>query len=327
MEYVPLGIVLLVVAAGLCAVLIGMMARHLLVPPRMTDGKAIYLLKRFSPEDLGLPYEPIDFTVDDTASRPFGRSIRIAAWLIPAHVPSSRTVMIVHGYSDAKVGGIAWAPVWRSMGWNVLAVDLRAHGESGGRHSTGGYYERDDLDQVIDLFRNTRPRLAQDFAIFGVSLGAACAAAVGARREDLFAVVMESPYADYRIAVRAHGRRLAMPLEWAYDLAFRVAERFARARFSEVRPVDLIPEVHCPLLVIHAGKDTFVSPDEIARIGRVVEGRGEQMLSKHVVIGEVQHTMGLLKDPQAYRETLQAFVREIDQSLRTVTAWEATCHG
>ena len=71
MEWVSLGVLLGVVAAGLCAILVYMMARHLLTPPRMTDGKAMYLLRRLTPEDLGLPFEAacLDFHKSDRAVR------------------------------------------------------------------------------------------------------------------------------------------------------------------------------------------------------------------------------------------------------------------
>jgi len=327
MVYLSLGIVLVGMAAALCAVLLVVMARQLLVPPRMTDHKAIYLLKRYSPEDLGLPFQAMDFVVWDVAAEPIGNTIRIAGWWIPAAIPSSRTVILLHGYSDAKVGGIAWAPVWRSLGWNVLAIDLRAHGESEGRYSTGGYFEREDIEQIIDQLRQSKPRQTEDLALFGVSLGAACAAAVAVRREDLFAVVLESPYADFRVAIRAHGQRLAMPLEWGYGIAYRLAERLARVRFSDVRPLELIPGVHCPLLMIHAGQDTFVSPDEIHQLAGAIAKREGGVFSRHIVIDDVQHTMGLLKDPDAYRQTLLDFIRGVDEAVRTPTAWEATSHG
>ncbi|MBC7782661.1 MAG: alpha/beta fold hydrolase [Burkholderiales bacterium] len=308
MAYVSLIIVLLVVAAAAGAVVLGMMALHLLKPPRMTDGRAMYILKRLDPSDLGLRFEPVDFQVRDEAD---GGTIRIAAWWIAADVAAARTVLILHGYSDAKVGGIAWAPVWHSLGWNVLAIDLRAHGESGGKYSTGGFFERDDVEHVIDQLRLARPQATRDLAIFGVSLGATIAAAIATRRDDLLAVILESPYSDFRIAIAAHGRRLAMPLELAYGLAMRLAQRMSGARYDQVRPVELIGQIRCPVLMIHSGRDTFVSAAEIDALAAVLAGRKQPGLSRHVIIAEAEHTLGLHVDPVAYREMIRSFISEI----------------
>jgi alpha-beta hydrolase superfamily lysophospholipase len=310
MEYVPLILLLLALAAAMCVVLLRVMAGHLLTPPRMTDGKAMYILKRLAPDDLGLPYEPCDFRITDSAT---GAKMKIAGWWIPAALPSARTVILLHGYSDAKVGGIAWAPVWRAIGFHVLAIDLRAHGESDGAYSTAGFYERDDLDQVIDQLRQLRPKQAEKVMLFGVSVGATVAAAVGARREDLMGVVLESPYADFRSAITAHGRRLAMPLEWGYGIAYRWAERISGARFDQIKPVELVKQIRSPLLVIHAGEDTFVSQDEMDQIAESLRSREASMITRHVLIEGVQHTRGLLEDAEAYRQMLASFVGQIDE--------------
>src|SRR5436309_1814370 len=108
------------------------MARTLLRPNRMTDAKALTLLRRLSPGDLGLDFEDVRFEVRDEQT---GKPLRLAAWWIPAEELSHRTVLLLHGYADAKVGAIAWAPTLHGLHWNILALDLRAHGESAGRLS------------------------------------------------------------------------------------------------------------------------------------------------------------------------------------------------
>src|SRR5689334_17501428 len=87
----------------LCGLLVVMMARTLLRPTRMTDARATWRLKRLSPRDLGLEFEETSFVVRD--ERTAGQ-LKIAAWWIPC--PSAmRTILLIHGYADAKVGAIA----------------------------------------------------------------------------------------------------------------------------------------------------------------------------------------------------------------------------
>lgn len=308
MTYVPLILMLVLTAAVLSVVLLRRMAGHLLRPPRMTDAKALYILQRLTPQDLGLPYQPCHFEVQDRSD---GKTLHLSGWWIDAPTDSDQTVVILHGYSDAKVGGIAWAPVWRSLGFHVLAIDLRAHGESDGTYSTAGFYERHDVCQVLDQIRQRQPRQTRSIVIFGVSLGATVAAAVGCLQENLTGVVMESPYDDYKNAITTHGRRLAMPLEWGYPIAYRWAQRLSRADFDQVKPIDLIPKVRCALLVIHSGADTFVSPDQQARIDQSLSKRPASLISRSIIIPEVQHTRGLLKDPLAYRDLLKQFMTDI----------------
>src|SRR5205823_12336907 len=142
--------------------------------------------------DLGLAFEEVSYRVRDDA----GRTIEIAGWWIPRpQQGGGRCAVLLHGYADAKVGAIAWAPLWHAVGFHVLAVDLRAHGQSGGAFSTGGFFERDDIAQVLGQLRAARPGHSRQLVLFGVSLGAAVAAAAaavaaaGAAEGDVDAVV------------------------------------------------------------------------------------------------------------------------------------------
>lgn len=309
MAYVTLGVFLVVVAVGASAALVWAMSGQLLRPRRMTDGLAMAYVGRVSPEDLGMPYTPTDFTVRSHAG-----PLRLAGWWIPAAVPSDRTAVLLHGYADAKTGAIAWAPMWREMGWHVLAIDLRAHGHSDGRDVTAGFYERDDLDQVLDALRAEKPAQARHVALFGVSLGAAVAAACAARRDDLAAVVLESPYTDYRTAIAAHGTRRGMPLVRAFGLVATLAEWRSGADFGAVRPIDLVTQIAAPLLVIHGDMDLFVSPESVAAYAKALAGRTG--LTEHAVLPNVQHVLGLAVDPAGYAALVRRFVdRATDQAF------------
>lgn len=304
MAYVTLAIFLLFVGAAMVAAIVWAMAHRLLRPPRMSDAKALAVLGRMSPDDLGLPFEPMNVTVRDAGGQP----LRLAGWWMPAEVPSGRTVILIHGYADAKVGAIAWAPVWRSLGWNCFAVDLRAHGESEGRYSTGGFFERDDLSSVIDGLQAAKAQAAVEIALFGVSLGAAVACGVAAKREDLTAVVLDSPFDDFRHAVGEWAHRSSVPLPSLSKFVCRAAERISGADFAAVRPVDLIPTIRVPLLVITGGADTFLTPPQLERIRTTLAARPADRLTEHAVFPQAGHNLALASDPAGYRKTLAAFL-------------------
>jgi pimeloyl-ACP methyl ester carboxylesterase len=300
-SYLTLAGVLLGVLVLMGAAIVVILARALVHPPRMTDGKAAWVLKRLSPGDLGLQFEEVGFDVRDAWS---GQMIRIAGWWIPHADSDGRTVILLHGYADAKVGAIAWAPAWHELGWNILAIDLRAHGESGGLYCTGGYFERDDVSQVLDQLRARRPNETRRLAIFGVSFGAAVAVATAALRDDLDALVLDSPAPDFSVAGALQMERLGAPVGILRALAVRLAQNMTGARYDAVRLVDLLPGLRCAVLVIAPELDPLLNDEFAAELKAALPPpHGE-----YWHLPETGHLMALVADADEYVARLGRFL-------------------
>jgi len=306
--FIKLAAIMLWVGVLLVIGVVVAMAQVLLRPRRMGDGRALFELHRLSPEDLNLPFENESFVVEDRA-RP-GR-LKMTAWWIPQE-NCHQTIVLVHGYSDAKVGAIAWAPLLRELGFNLLVPDLRAHGESDGIYCTAGYWERHDLMQIIDQLRAAHPEQTVTIVLFGISLGAAVVAATAAMRNDLAAVVLECPFTDYRMAVRYQADRLAMPGPVFQNLMFVLAQWFSRADFAEVAPLKQVTKISCPLMVIQTGNDPFLLPPDFAAMQTAVEtppvGIGPAVPRVCWTIPNVHHVLAMVDNPVEYRRRLGEFL-------------------
>ena len=311
-NYLTLVLVLLLVGALLAAAAVRVMAIVLLRPARMTDGRAAWRLKRLSPGDLQLHYADVSFQVLDEFT---GRKIKLTAWWIPCPTADGRCAILLHGYGDAKVGAIAWAPTLHDLGYNILALDLRAHGESEGRYCTAGYYERHDVSRVIDQLKQDKPADTRRIVLFGVSLGAAVAAATAVLRDDVAAVVLECPFPDYELAAVSHAEILGAPGGRLQRWAFQRAQQIARADFTAVRPVDLIPNIPSPLMVIRSDADIFIDDAHAAMVEAATRSRPDSLGPTVYWNAEnAHHVAALYEDPELYQERIGAF-------LETALAW------
>jgi uncharacterized protein len=292
--------ILILMACGglLAAIVVWAMARVMLRPVRMTDARAVWLLKRLSPGDLSLPFAPMSFRVRDEDT---GRVLNLAAWWIPAGNEDGRCAVLIHGYADAKVGAIAWAPLLHSLGYGILAIDLPGHGESDWRPISFGFWERHLIGQVIDQVRAERANETRTVVLYGLSYGALVAVATAGIREDIAAVVLDSPPISPEHAERVHCDLAGLP-GWPFSwMAMWLAKRMAHTELGEMGLMALIERMSCPLLVIECGEDLFM-PEEDRRVlaGMLEKRRGAGRRTEYLFISESRHLMGMQTYPEEY---------------------------
>jgi len=297
--------VLLTLGGLLWIGLVSLMAWAMLRPPRMSAGKAIYHLRRLSPGDLGLPFEEENFRVRDGRT---GSPLNISGWWIPAPNAGNRCVVLIHGYADAKVGAIAWAPLLNNFNLNILAIDLRAHGDSQGRFTTGGFFEREDTGQVIDQILNSRPDETRQMILFGISLGAAVAVSVAAQRTDISAMILESPFSDYERVIAAHSRLLGLPGGLMLKAAIAGAKLISGARFEKVRPVEMLERVKCPVLTVIGGEDELLDEQDVAGLQQAT---ADIPGSIFWLVPNATHLQAMAVDPVEYEKKLGGFLGQI----------------
>lgn len=123
--------------------------------------------------------------------------VTIRGWLFPAS-GSARgiTVVYLHGSADNRDSGTWIAERLAPKGFDVLAYDGRAHGESTGEVCTYGVFERRDLQRVLDQLGVRRAVLV------GGSLGAAVALQSAPDDPRVIAVVAASSFSDLEAIAR-----------------------------------------------------------------------------------------------------------------------------
>jgi pimeloyl-ACP methyl ester carboxylesterase len=284
----------------------------LLRPPRMTPARAMARLGRMSPSDLHLRSEDAEFWVRDAASG--GRKIRIVAWWLPASDSSDVTVVLIHGYADSRIGALAWAdPLIKEIGVNVLAVDLRAHGESGGSFTTAGLRERFDLEQIVNDLRAARPAETVHIYLMGLSMGAAVALAAAAELGDGTAgVIVDSPVADFYHGAATQLSLMGLAGKSVLLPGLRLTEMLLGERFTSIRPDRLIRDrLRCPVLaLVPGGGDPFLPHADAHALSSIIADRAaEDGRSEWVTFPTAGHLLALQQDPAEFDSALNRFCR------------------
>jgi hypothetical protein len=206
---------------------------------------------------LGFAFEPVSFTATD--------GVRISGWWLPARGRTDRTVIVCHGLGANKSNQLIMARRLVPAGYNVLAIDLRAHGESGGQLTSFGDLERHDVLGAVRYLRGNRPQAAQ--RIFGVGASQGAAALIAAAASDtpegqaIDALAVYGTYDDLGRLVQTLARRTFLPpVDWLVErLALPIASIHAGADLTRFRPADLVMKLWPrPILVIHGVQDQII---------------------------------------------------------------------
>jgi fermentation-respiration switch protein FrsA (DUF1100 family) len=227
-----------------------------------------------NPRDWGLDYEDVTLTTDD--------GVGLHGWLIPA--PSSRrTLLFFHG----NAGNISHRgdsiAIFHRLGLDVLIVDYRGYGLSGGAPSERGLDR--DAHAAWRLLTQERGVSADNIVIFGRSLGGVVAARLAAKIRPA-GLILESTPSSARDAAHA-----LFPL-----LSHLVLLRF------DLDAAEAVRHAVCPVLVLHSPDDEIIP----YRLGRKVFSAASEPKRFFDLRGG--HNDGFLLSQPSYEHALAEFL-------------------
>jgi Dipeptidyl aminopeptidases/acylaminoacyl-peptidases len=143
-------------------------------------------------------------------------------------------------------------------GYSVLLIDFQATGETKGDHITFGWKESRDVLAAIDFIRRTRP--TDRVAIIGSSLGGV-AALLATPSLKVDALLLEEVYPTIEIATRNRMENyLGCVGRFLTPLLLNQLQWRLGVSASQLRPVDHIGDVQCPVFVMSGEKDRNTRP-------------------------------------------------------------------
>ena len=231
--------------------------------------------------------------------------LRLSARFFPVE-NAKGTLLLVHGYrsNPGNDFGVA-CPFYRSMGWNILAVNQRACGDSEGTYITFGVKERFDLHDwavyLCDRFGKEHP-----VVLNGVSMGSTTALmSLGTDLpENVRGVIADcgftSPAEQLKCIFRS---RFGVAGGLLLAVAGLFAKLFAGFGFSDYSTVTALKQAKLPVLFIHGEADTFVP------IRFTVENYAACVSDKKLLtIPDAGHAVSYLVEPEQCQRDMGKFL-------------------
>lgn len=241
--------------------------KKLLMPERR---KPEYYQKKYGfshPSQIGLQFADKTLTTSD------GNKLRYWKLDNPNCSGTEETIVYLHGITDSKASGLNYAKAFAETCRRFFLIDMRRHGESGGKYCTYGYYEKHDIVKLIDEIESCDP--GTKVTLIGVSMGGAIAIQTAAIDKRVSRVVAVAPFYDlFSIALDHEFHQIGIRSSPLLKFMMRRAERIAGFKAEDVSPAKDIKKVEVPVLIVHGKEDKTVKvkySEELAKLNKRAE--------------------------------------------------------
>lgn len=234
---------------------------------------------------------------------PFGYKMR--GCFYPNGV-STKTIILCHGITVNLYHSLKYFHIFYQRGFNVLLYDQRNHGQSGGRFTTLGFYEKQDLSAWVDwVFNRVGPH--SSIGIHGESMGAATALQCAAKDHRIAFCIADCPFSDLTALLRFRLKSdyYLPPFPWL-PMASMITYLRTKTSFRNVSPIATIKDIFAPVLFIHGLEDTYIPPEMSMEMYRQKEGPKDILLVKGA-----KHAKSIVIAPQTYEAKVESFLKTV----------------
>ncbi len=216
-------------------------------------------------------------------------------------------IICFHGYRSSPEDFMCAMGLFMELGYNILAVDQRSHGNSQGRWITFGVKERYDC---LDWCNYAVKTFGEDITVIidGLSMGATTVLMASALPlpKNVKGVMADCGFTSpWDIVCDVAKKSMHIPKFPLLYLMRPMVRLFAGFGLKEASTVDAVKKSLLPILYIHGLDDDFV-PHEMSK--RAYEARPEN--STLVSVEGAKHGLSFVVDEKRCTEALTEFLTE-----------------
>ena len=202
---------------------------------------------------------------------PYGDSSReLVGTFINNNSKYKKTIILIHGLYQNRSMCLNYVNIYKQLGFNVLLIDLRGHGESDGI-ITWGQTEIRDIDMWCDYLRNTKQQ--ELIGIHGISLGGAFAllhSGLSVHPADFY--IEDSSYSDLKGLYYNHLHSMIqlpndskiLDILWIYSQVCMYWH--TGSTLDKLAPLKAVAHSTSPTLFLHGSADTLIPPNTLQEL-------------------------------------------------------------
>ncbi|GMQ63590.1 alpha/beta hydrolase [Vallitalea maricola] len=290
-------------------VLIGFLLAFL--PARMTKTHTNKIVKMYLDD---MNYDIEDFTEkwddkieEDLIIAKDGHSIPVF-YILNEDSYDRKTIVLVHWHESNHKAMYPIAELFLKQGYNVVLYDGRAHGNNTAKTVTFGYYEKDDLQIVIDYI-NGKMTKNNIIGALGQSMGGATIgyySGTDHAAEYLDFAIIDSGFTsmDAEITWQIKSFIIPMPTKLLTKLGNISNSQLYGFSYKEVSIIDAMKKNNIPTLIIHSKLDNKCPYYMGEELFEAIQHDNKQMIT----FDNSKHLCAFWDDKKKYKEAVFRFI-------------------
>ena len=176
--------------------------------------------------------------------------------------PQLPCVIYLHGNCSSRIEALPAVQVLLPDNITVFCFDMAGSGLSEGEYISLGWFERDDIECVVQYLRNSGKVTC--IGLWGRSMGAVTALLHIDRDPSIAGAVLDSPFANLKQLAEELARNYTkLPgfvLSGAISLIRKTIKKKAGFNINDLNPLDHVGQSFIPVNFIAAKDDNFILP-------------------------------------------------------------------
>lgn len=235
--------------------------------------------------------------------------LQLHAYYLPAGTASDRLVILHHGFTSHAMDNSTHAMFFHMQGYEVLLLDLRAHGKSEGEYVGFGILDRFD---TLEWVKYSRKRFGEDIKIVlhGTSMGAATvlmSLGLPGIQETVSAVIADCAYTSpadiFGHVIQKNYHLPPAPILKATEIRSKATAGYG---FNDYSTLEALKDNQVPVLLIHGKEDKFV-PTWMSRKNYEACSCKKKLL----FVDNAGHGSSVFENTELYEQTEKEFLAEV----------------
>lgn len=212
-------------------------------------------------------------------------------------------VLVCHGYTSKAKHMAGFVNKFYSLGYNVLAADARAHGDSEGTKIGMGWPERFDVIEWIKLIISWDSNA--QIILHGVSMGAATVLMASGEElpENVKVIIADCGYTSEWDEFKCEANALHIPWFPVLNAASVLSRLRDGYDFKQASALEKVKQSRIPTLFIHGSDDELVPYSMLDKLYSAAACEKECL-----TVNGAGHALSSSVEPELYWNTVESFI-------------------